>query len=130
MTHHFKDIDLTFNAHPTTGDVSVRSGTRAVMQSLREIILTTAGDWDYGESRRMGVGISDMLGENVGPLDSINIKDAIEEQVGIYEPRVELENVVVGSTVSQPNTLRIQISFYIINQPDVQTMEIPLVRIR
>lgn len=128
MTHHFRDIDLTFNAHPVTGDVSVRSGVRSVMQSLREIVLTSQRDWEF--DRGLGVGIYDMLGENLSPLDTIRIKDIIEEQIGIHEPRVELESVNVGMSTTEPNTLRIQIMFYLVNQPDINTLDIPLIRLR
>lgn len=128
MTNQFKDIDLSFNAHPVTGDVSIRTGTRAVMQSLREIVITSQRGWEF--DRTLGAGIYDKLGENLSPLDTIEIKDSIEEQINIHEPRVELEEVRVGMSSSEPNTLRIQIVFYVVNQPDPQTLDIPLVRLR
>lgn len=128
MSTQFKDIDLTFNAHPVTGDVAMRTGTRAVMQSIREIVLTSQKGWEF--DRTLGVGIYDKLGENISPLDTIEIKDNIEEQINMHEPRVELEEVRVGMSSSEPNTMRIQIVFYIVNQPDPQTLDIPLVRLR
>lgn len=126
----FKDFDLTFEMHPSTGDVRMRTGVRAILQAVRELVLTEAGEWQYGEARDIGAGIYNQLGENHNPLDHIQMQDKIRYQIETFEPRAELIDLNIRSMSDEPNGLIVKIKFMVINEPEVQTLDIPLIRLR
>ena len=41
----YKDVDLKFGMHPVTKDVTMKSGKWAVLQSVRNIVMSSAGEW-------------------------------------------------------------------------------------
>lgn len=130
MSDKFKDINLKFTRHPVTGDVAMLSNEKCVAQAMREIVYTTAGDWKYGDVRRMGVGVESQLGENNNPLTMIGIRDRIQENIEEFEPRAELTSVSVTQGEDDPHALLCSITYYVKNEPDEKTVRIPLVRLR
>lgn len=126
----FRDIDLKFTRHPITGDVAQKSDNSAIAQSIRELVLTSVGDWGYGADREIGGNVYDLLGENYHPLTGQNIRGAVFEVVTSFEPRVELRDVTVQPMMDQPNAVVVTITYMILNRPDIETVNIPLVRLR
>lgn len=124
----YKDIDLTFKRHPVTGDVVTRIDTRAVLQAVREIVLTTAGEWD--NFRDMGAGANRLLGENADPVTLSNMKAAVYENVSAFEPRADVKKVTVQQMSQDLHSVVIRVEFYVNNIPELQVTEIPLKRIR
>lgn len=112
----YKDIDLSFNMHPVTKDVTMKSGTWAVLQSVRNIILASLGEWETFPE--LGAGIYSLLGENASPTIQSDIEAKIKDALAMFEPnRVEIEEV--GAALSEDShTLQIKITFYIVNQPE------------
>ena len=108
----FVDIDLRFNRHPATNDLSVKVGSAAVSQSLRNICLTNAGDID--EDSAFGVGIRNYLGEQFGPIEVLALKQRILDQCARYEPRAEIFEVLVDFDEAS-YTLRVRINYFVVN---------------
>lgn len=124
----YKDVDLKFEPHPVTRDVMVRTDSRAVMQAVRELVMTTAGEWDA--DRNIGAGANRLLGENADPMVLANMRTTIEDNIKRYEPRADLKNVQVTQLVDNLNAVRIRVEFYTLNIPEIQVAEIPLIRLR
>ena len=122
----FVDIDLKFTNHPSSKDVSVKLGAGAVAQSIRNICLTNQGDID--EQPDYGVGIRDYLGEQFGPIESLNLKSLIIEQCSRYEPRAEIFNVTV-SFIEAEYTLRIRIDYFVVNVLKEESVVIEVSRV-
>lgn len=122
----YVDIDLTFAKHPVTGDVAKKVGTRAVSQSVRNIVMTSLDEWETMPA--MGAGIYRMLGENTNPTIQVDVKNKIEDALVQYEPRAEIESVEV-SLSEDYHTLQIKIVFYVVNYPDPVTETIFLKRV-
>ncbi|AUR97762.1 lysozyme [Vibrio phage 1.244.A._10N.261.54.C3] len=124
----YKDIDLKFARHPVTNDVAVRTDVMAVLQSIREIVLTAPGEWDA--DRNFGAGVYRLLGENADPMALANMKGSIEDKIKQYEPRADLKRVVVTQNPNNLHMVTILVEFYTLNVPELQTVEIPLKRLR
>ncbi|CAL9981059.1 baseplate wedge subunit [Vibrio phage K469] len=124
----YKDVDLRMLPHPMTKDVLVRTDARAVMQSIRELAMTTAGEWD--NERNMGAGANRLLGENADPMMMASLKAAIEDNVKRFEPRADLKTVNAVQLVDNLNAVKISVEFYTLNIPELQIAEIPLIRLR
>lgn len=112
-----KDFDLEFNRHPMTGDVSVRSGNDALLQSVRNIVLTALGDLKAEQG--FGVGFESLLGENdVDVIGNISIQDQIYRQVERFEPRVELKSVTVRAMPDR-HKLKVSVVFMPVNVDEI-----------
>jgi phage baseplate assembly protein W len=126
-TPDYSDLDLDFIAHPTTGDVLVKTGNDAIKRSVRNLILTNY----YEKPFRPGIGSNAMklLFENANPLTSNFLRDAIFQVVQNYEPRVELIEVRVKFDYDN-NGYDVQLSYVILNRNEPVTTTIFLERIR
>lgn len=119
------DVDLHFDRHPVTGDVTKRVGVRAVLQSVRNIVMTSLDEWET--MPQMGAGMYRILGENTTPTIQVDIQNKIEDAIVQYETRAELEEVSV-SLLEDMHTLMVKITFYVTNNPDPITDTIYLKR--
>lgn len=122
----YRDIDLNFKRHPSTGDVSVRVDANAVAQALRTIILTNPGDLD--EEPDFGVGVWGLLGENMTPAGVLILKEKIIEQSSLYEPRAEISDVVITHDIEN-YTIRIRVMYFVANIDQMQDVTVSIKRI-
>lgn len=111
----YKDIDLKFGMHPVTKDVTMKSGVWAVLQSVRNIVMSSVGDWDTLPG--MGAGLYTMLGENTTPTIQIDVQHKVEDAIALYEPRAELQEVNV-SLSDDYHSLGVTITFNVVNNPE------------
>ena len=123
----YSDLDLDFIAHPTTKDVLVKTGDTAIKRSMRNLILTNF----YEKPFRPGIGSSavKLLFDNMTPLVSNFLENAIYEVIRNYEPRVEVLRVVVVPDYDN-NGYSAKIDFIIINRNQPLTTTIFLERVR
>lgn len=102
--------DLTQN--PLTNDVSLKFDEESVKESIKNLILT-----DKGERLMqplIGGNIRAMLFETNSPGMIKMIQEQVRNTIEEYEPRAELIDVVVKSSIDD-NKIEITIYFYIIN---------------
>lgn len=121
----YKDIDMKFGMHPVTKDVTMKSGVYAVLQSVRNIVMTTMAEWETLPG--LGAGVYRLLGENTTPTIQVDVQNKIEDAIGMYEPRAELDEVSVVLS-DDYHSLGITITFYVVNNPDPVTDTIWLKR--
>ena len=123
----YSDLDLDFIAHPTTKDVLVKTGDTAIKRSMRNLILTNFHEKPF----RPGIGSSavKLLFDNMTPLVSNFLENAIYEVIRNYEPRVEVLRVVVVPDYDN-NGYSAKIDFIIINRNQPLTTTIFLERVR
>ncbi|WDS51174.1 baseplate wedge subunit [Salmonella phage SeF3a] len=121
----YKDIDLKFGMHPVTKDVTKKTGVYAVLQSVRNIVMTTVGDWPTYPS--IGAGLYTMLGENTNPTIQVDVKNKVEDAIALFEPRAEIQSVDV-SLSDDYHSLGVTITFYVVNNPEPITDTIWLKR--
>ena len=123
----FKDLDLDFIAHPTTGDITKKVGVEAIKRSVRNLVLTNFYDRPFRSY--LGSGAQKMLFDNMNPLTANFLSDAIKEVITNYEPRVVVENVVVNM-VPDENGYVATITFKIVNNDQPVSFNLFLERLR
>jgi phage baseplate assembly protein W len=123
----YRDLDLDFLPHPTTGDVMKKVGVEALKRSIRNLVLTNYYDRPF----RGGIGSNaqKLLFNNIEPLTATFLQDAIEEVVRNFEPRVSILSVAVQADPDQ-NGYVASISFTIKNNSLPVQFSLFLERIR
>lgn len=124
---NFSDLDLDFIAHPTTGDVMKKTGVDAIKRSMRNLILTNFYDRPFRSF--IGSNAQKLLFENASPLTANFLKDAIDEVITNYEPRVKVESIRVQFDIDN-NGYNATISFIVLNNNLPVVINLFLERIR
>lgn len=91
----YSDLDLDFFKNPFTNDVSKKMGTEAIKRSIRNLIFTNYYERPF--QPYLGSQVSKMLFENATPLTENFLKDAISTCINNFEPRVQLDDVIVDT---------------------------------
>jgi len=126
-TRIYKDLDLNFNPHPVTGDVTMRIGDNAVISSVKNLILT--GFYERLFHSEIGSGARQMLFENVDPLTADRLRAAILEVINNFEPRVDVNKVIVQVTPDK-NQFQVIMEFFILNNTEPTVVDFFLERVR
>lgn len=98
LTNIYSDIDLRFSPQPSTGDISMVLDNRAVIASVKNLLLTNFYERPWQPT--IGSSINLLLFENVSTLMETTIAKEIENVIKNFEPRVNLDTVKV---VADPN---------------------------
>ena len=123
----YSDLDLDFIPHPTTKDVVRKIGPDAIKRAVRNIILTNY----YDKPFRPGIGsnVYKLLFESANPVIENFIKDAVENVINNYEPRVRLIETRV-SVDDDNNGFNVSLYYVILNREEPTVVNIFLERIR
>lgn len=123
----YKDLDLNFIAHPITGDVAKKTGVDAIVQSMKNLILTNFYDRPFRPS--VGSNTYRMLFENIDTFTSRLVEQTIAQTITNFEPRVQLLGVK-SFVDSERNGYSVKIAFMVNNRPEPFEATIFLERIR
>lgn len=113
ISRAFKDISLSFQPHPVTGDAPVLKNERAIMRSVRNIVETIPGEKFFNSN--FGSDVRSQLFELVdfGTADVVRIQ--ILESIQAYEPRVDNVKVFVNPRPDS-NEFEVTVNYDIIGQ--------------
>lgn len=111
ISQGFKDISMTFQSNPLTGDLIALKNENAIARSVKNIVLTVPGEKPFDP--RFGSRITNLLFENVDDITAINIETEIRNSIETYEPRVKLTSVVVQADIDG-NSFDVTITYDII----------------
>jgi phage baseplate assembly protein W len=125
--YDYSDLDLDFIAHPTTGDIVKKTGVDAVKRSLRNLLLTNFYDRPFRSY--IGSNVQKILFDNANPLTEQFLRDAIEEVIRNYEPRVRVGDILV-KFYPDKNGYVTTINFVVLNSNTPVTFNLFLERIR
>ena len=123
----FRDLDLSFNIHPIRKDVNVHKSERAIVNSVKNLILTNHYERPF--QPELGSNIRRLLFENVDSVMAAQIEREIEETIVNFEPRVQISKVTAIPAPDQ-NNYQIFLEFFIINSPNPIAINFFLERIR
>lgn len=131
MTKRFRqyaDIDLTFEAHPATGDLIRKEGVSAILQSIQNLVRTAENEFVldldvYG-------GLNKVLFKNITQLSLIQLKGKIEDIIRRFEPRAEIKSIEVFTLEEDKHAVAVTVVFYALNLPEPFTETIRLDRVR
>ena len=113
ISRSFKDISLSFNAHPITKDLTILKNENAIKRSVRNLVETIPRERYFNSI--LGSDITNSLFDFVDFGTASVIQNQIEITLANFEPRVE--NVVV-EVQPRPdlNEFQVTVIFDIIGQ--------------
>jgi phage baseplate assembly protein W len=126
-TRQFKDLDLSFNIHPVIKDINKHVDEQAVINSLKNIILTNHYEKPFNPD--YGSNIRALLFENIDSITAITLEREILQTIENFEPRVSVSKVTAVPDFDN-NGYSIKLDFFIINLSNPITIQFLLQRVR
>jgi phage baseplate assembly protein W len=126
-TPRYKDIDMDFKAHPTTGDAPIKEDIEAVKRSVRGLVLTSRHERPF--QPQINSGIRHLLFEPLSPITAFQIRQNIINVLNQFEPRAELLEVQVIAQ-EEHNAFLVTIYFRVVNIPEPAMVNLTLERLR
>jgi hypothetical protein len=127
IKNRYTDLDLTFTRHPVKNDLVLSVDDKAVMRSVRNLILTNHYERPFHPE--IGSNVRKMLFEPISPLTANYLQREIEDTIRNFEPRVRIQQVIV-QTAPDSNAYSAIISFFINNNTAPTTINFVLQRLR
>lgn len=126
----YSDLDLDFIAHPTTKDIVKKTGIDAIKRSVRNLILTNFYDRPFRSY--IGSSAQKILFDNINMFTATFLRDAIEEVITNFEPRIKLQdaNAIEVSIAPDNNGYNVRLTFIIVNRGEPATVQLFLERLR
>jgi phage baseplate assembly protein W len=124
---NFRDLDLNFAIHPITKDVNVYKAEYAVINSVKNLILTNHFERPF--QPEVGSNIRRLLFENVDVILAAQLEREIEETVNNFEPRVQISSIIASPAFDE-NGYKVIMEFFVINNPNPIKINFFLERIR
>lgn len=127
VSDFYSDFHMNMDIHPGTGDVVRVRNEQAIVQSIRNLLMTDFYERPFAPS--VGSDIKRALFENISPAMSVVIKTAIEDTLSNYEPRAQILETVVAPD-DDNNGYNIRLKFSLINSTTPTEINFFLDRIR
>lgn len=127
VAREFKDLDMNFTIHPIRKDVNKLVAERAVINSIKNIVMTAHYEKPFNPD--FGSNIRRLLFENLDTLTASAIEREIAETVKNYEPRVNLLETIAKADFDN-NGFKVDMKFMIVNQTQPLSITFFLERIR
>jgi phage baseplate assembly protein W len=127
IVRDFKDLDLNFTIHPVRKDINRVIGPMAVVNSIKNLILTNYYERPFQPD--VGSNVRRLLFENLDNITAITLKNEIERTILNYEPRAEVKNINVKADFDN-NGFKVYLEFFIVNQTQPIIINFLLERIR
>ena len=130
-TYIYKDLSLFFTPNPVSGDVTMVTDVQDIKRSVRNLVMTNRFEKPFHPE--VASHIRDLLFEPFSPVTINLLRNRIETVLTNYEPRVTLTDVrVVDQDFRNMdnNELNIKIFFTLKNDPEIQTVDVLLERVR
>lgn len=124
IVREYSDIDFNFKK-TSTGDLYKITGVNAVLQSVRNIILTNYQERPF--QPYLASNTTSNLFENSHPAMEIELKSSVEEALRNNEPRVQNIKTVVSF---ENHTLSLELTLKIVNVANEVSLNIDLERLR
>ena len=123
----FSDFLVNLTPHPITKDLSRSKNDQAIKNSIRNLVLTNYGERFFQPN--IGSSVNRSLFEPDDAFLENDIVDSITRTITNNEPRATLVEVAVAPA-NQDNAIRIDITFFIINNMQLQSVDVILRRVR
>ena len=123
----YKDLDLLFNIHPVKKDINKHTAEMAVINSVKNLILTNHYERLFQPD--LGSNVNKILFENMDAVMASTLEREIIQVINNFEPRVTIYKVVVKADYDN-NGFSIDMEFLINNQTEPVTITFFLERVR
>jgi phage baseplate assembly protein W len=123
----FRDLDLSFIAHPIRKDINILTNEYAIINSVKNLVLTNFYERPFRPE--IGSNVRRLLFENYDVIVSAQLQDALRETIENYEPRVSISKIKLNPDPDR-NGYNVTLEFFIINLTNPLTITFFLERIR
>jgi|LauGreDrversion4_2_1035121.scaffolds.fasta_scaffold05831_6 phage baseplate assembly protein W len=125
ITNNFSDLPMFLSKNFFTRDINLKKDSLAIKDSVKNIVLTRVGERPFDLS--FTGYVYDLLFENVIDSQMIQYKVHLSNIIGVYEPRVEVTDVLIQSN---DKTVTVEIIYNIKSLDRTDSIEISMERTR
>ena len=111
LSKGFKDLSASFQTSPLSSDLIALKNESAIARSVRNLVLTAQGERPFQPV--LGTGVSRLLFENMDKLTASAIRSEIRTTIENYEPRVEINEILVEPDF-EGNAMHVTLQYFII----------------
>ena len=111
LSKGFKDLSASFQTNPLSNDLIALKNESAIARSVRNLVLTAQGERPFQPV--LGTGVSRLLFENMDKLTASAIRSEIITTIENYEPRVEINEIIVEPN-PEGNAMDVTLQYFII----------------
>ena len=120
LSRGFKDLSASFQTNPLSNDLIALKNESAIARSVRNLVLTGQGERPFQPV--LGTGVSRLLFENMDKLTASAIRSELRTTIENYEPRVEINEILVEPDF-EGNAFHVTLQYFIIGM-DVPEQEL------
>ena len=120
ISRGFKDLSASFQTNPLSNDLIALKNESAIARSVRNLVLTGQGERPFQPV--LGTGVSRLLFENMDKLTASAIRSELRTTIENYEPRVEINEIIVEPDFER-NAFDVTLQYFIIGM-DVPEQEL------
>ena len=110
LSKGFKDLSASFQSSPLSNDLIALKNESAIARSVRNLVLTIQGERPFQPV--LGTGVSRLLFENMDKLTASAIRSEIRTTIENYEPRVEINEILVEPDF-EGNAMHVTLQYFI-----------------
>ena len=111
LSRGFKDLSASFQTNPLSNDLIALKNESAIARSVRNLVLTGQGERPFQPV--LGTGVSRLLFENMDKLTAAAIRSELRTTIENYEPRVEINEIIVEPDF-EGNAFHVTLQYFII----------------
>ena len=120
LSRGFKDISASFQTNPLSNDLIQLKNESAIARSVRNLVLTIQGERPFQPT--LGTGVNNLLFDNMDKLTASAIRSELRTTIENYEPRVEINEILVEPDF-EGNAFHVTLQYFIIGM-DVPEQEL------
>ena len=120
LSRGFKDLSASFQTSPLNNDLIALKNESAIARSVRNLVLTIRGERPFQPI--LGTGVSRLLFDNMDKLTASAIRSELRTTIENYEPRVEINEIIVEADFER-NAFDVTLQYFIIGM-DVPEQEL------
>ena len=120
LSKGFNDLSASFQTNPLSNDLIALKNESAIARSVRNLVLTGQGERPFQPV--LGTGVSRLLFENMDKLTASAIRSEVRTTIENYEPRVEINEIIVEPDY-EGNAMNVTLQYFIIGM-DVPEQEL------
>ena len=111
ISRGFKDLSASFQTNPLSNDLIALKNESAIARSVRNLVLTIQGERPFQPV--LGTGVNNLLFDNMDKLTASAIRSELRTTIENYEPRVEINEIIVEADIER-NAFDVTLQYFII----------------
>ena len=120
LSRGFKDLSASFQTNPLSNDLIALKNESAIARLVRNLVLTIQGERPFQPV--LGTGVNNLLFDNMDKLTASAIRSELRTTIENYEPRVEINEIIVEADFER-NAFDVTLQYFIIGM-DVPEQEL------